>query len=113
MLALVEGTSLSTLLSWGPLAGNEAVRIALAILDVLAYLHEHGLARFDLKPSSIMLDETRVPLISDVGLAKIVDERWRLRGSESRPRRASGWGCSRYMAPEQARGEASDIRTDI
>jgi len=112
VMELVDGTSLATLVSWGPLPGAEAVRISVQLLDALAYLAGRGLARFDLKPSSILLDEDRVPLISDVALARVVDEQ---AGATARRLTQTGImvGTPRYAAPEQIRGEPVDIRADI
>ena len=109
----MDGTPLKTLLGWGPLHGPEAVRITLAILDALEYLHRNGLARFDLKPSSVILDESRTPLISDVGLAKMVDDTVASASARSVTRAGVMIGTPRYMAPEQASGGEVDIRTDL
>ena len=113
VLQLVDGTPLTTLLAWGPLHGAEAVRITDSILDALDYLHRNGLARFDLKPSSIILDESRTPLISDVGLAKVVDETLASASTKNVTRAGVMIGTPRYMAPEQAAGGDVDIRTDL
>ena len=63
------GEPLSARLARGPLAPNEAVQIALAVLSALAALHQKGIVHRDLKPSNIFLSPHGVKLL-DFGLAR-------------------------------------------
>jgi len=86
-------------------------RLSLAlgqVLEALAYLHDRGLVHRDLKPSNIMVDDRRQARIMDFGLVKDP-------GPHDEPLTGTGRvvGTYRYMAPEQARGDAVDGRTDL
>jgi hypothetical protein len=58
----------------------------------------------DIKPGNIFLTDNG-PKISDLGLAKYLDE-------ATRSRTFKGWGSLAYMAPETFRGQSNDWRTD-
>lgn len=88
----------------------DTVRGAADLIARLAHAVEHahaqGLLHRDLKPSNVLLDENGQPVLIDFGLA--VSE-------ESATLTESGdlLGTPHYMAPEQARGERADARTDV
>jgi len=91
---------------------NRAARMARLVhafrqvCDGLAYVHRAGLVHRDLKPSNIMVDDRRRVRLMDFGLVKLLAEPGlTLHGVVV--------GTYRYMAPEQARGEAVDARADL
>ncbi len=73
----------------------------------LAYVHAHGLVHRDLKPSNIMVDDARRVRLMDFGLVKLASEATHL------TQHGKVVGTYRYMAPEQACGEAVDLRADL
>ncbi len=76
------------------------------ICDGLAFIHARGLVHRDLKPSNILVTADRRAILVDFGLVKLsFDERI------TDPGRVVG--TYRYMAPEQARGEQVDARSDL
>ena len=76
------------------------------LCDGLAFIHARGLVHRDLKPSNILVTPAHRSILLDFGLVKrLHDDR------ETDPGRAVG--TYRYMAPEQARGEAVDFRADL
>jgi serine/threonine protein kinase len=85
---------------------NDALRLALQILEGLEFAHEQQLVHRDLKPENILLrttDTLPIPLICDFGLAE--------KCVAGRPLNDDG-GSPAYMAPEQFKGQC-DNRTDI
>lgn len=50
-----------------------AVSVLQVGLQVLEYLHEHGVLHRDLKPSNILLDRNYTPVVADLGSARPVD----------------------------------------
>jgi eukaryotic-like serine/threonine-protein kinase len=85
-----------------PIPWQEAVRILLPIAGALEYAHEHNIIHRDIKPSNILLTEKGQPMLSDFGIAKILesDETATLTGT------GVGVGTPEYMAPEQWTGQA-------
>ena len=104
----VAGESLQQRLDrGGPLELKEAVRIGMQIASGLAAAHAQGLIHRDIKPANILLEDGpgRVK-ITDFGLARaFADVRITQTGLVT--------GTPMFMAPEQARGEETDHRTDL
>ncbi|MGI8560366.1 MAG: bifunctional serine/threonine-protein kinase/formylglycine-generating enzyme family protein [Luteimonas sp.] len=78
-----------------------------ALLSALAYAHARGVIHRDVKAENVLFDEAERPLLADFGIAL-------RRGFGSRVTSAGiAVGSTAYMAPEQARGEEVDFRTDL
>ena len=105
----VTGVSLQDRLDRdGPLAPpKEIVRIGMQAAAGLAAAHAQGLIHRDIKPANILLENgvERVK-ITDFGLARAADD---ARLTQS----GVVAGTPQYMAPEQARGEPVDPRSDL
>lgn len=71
----------------------------------LAYAHRAGIVHRDIKPSNLMLNEEGTIKIVDFGIARSGERGLTLTGKVI--------GTLAYMAPEQARGESVDRRSDI
>ncbi|MCB0168279.1 MAG: protein kinase, partial [Anaerolineae bacterium] len=65
-----------------------------------------GIIHRDIKPSNVLMDGDW-PLLSDFGLAKMVENAVELTGT------GVGMGTPSYMSPEQGMGKKVDHRTDI
>jgi predicted Ser/Thr protein kinase len=101
----VDGEDLGSLLRRiGRLPEDKALEIARKLCAGLAAAHEKGVLHRDLKPANIMLDARGQVLLTDFGLAGLID---RIEGAEVRN------GTPAYMAPEQLAGKEVTVRSDI
>ncbi|MFQ5845230.1 MAG: serine/threonine-protein kinase, partial [Planctomycetota bacterium] len=120
-LELIEGRTLHDILTGGPLALEELLRIAVRVSEGLAEAHAKGVIHRDLKPQNVMVTpEGRVKIL-DFGLAKPLkpperDDRVMTdAASASVELTFEGMviGTVAYMSPEQAQGGPVDSRSDI
>jgi serine/threonine-protein kinase len=109
VMELVEGPSLADVLRAGPRPALDwSARVLDQILAALEHAHAHGVVHRDIKPGNVMLTrDERVKLV-DFGIAKIT-------ANDEAQLTQLGMvvGTPRYMAPEQAAGEAVDARADL
>lgn len=104
IMPYVEGRTLASLLTEGPLPPSEAVRLLAAIARGVHHAHEHGILHRDLKPSNILLDRNGQPHVTDFGLAKLADREPLPLLPGSLTQTGAVLGTPSYMAPEQAFG---------
>ena len=104
-MALCDGETLEARLDRGALAIDDAVAIAAQIARGLAAAHVRGIVHRDVKPANIMIAGDGTVKLLDFGLAKVADT------SITRPGLTPG--TIAYMSPEQVRGDAVDLRTDL
>jgi serine/threonine protein kinase len=108
VMQYVAGESLQSRLDRvGPLELVEIVRIGLQTALGLGAAHAQGLIHRDIKPSNLLLENglARVK-ITDFGLARMIDD-------VTLTQNGVVAGTPEYMAPEQARGEPVDHRSDL
>ena len=102
--ACYDGQTLAERLETGPLAVDEAVRIARGVAAGLAAAHERGVVHRDLKPSNVFLTEDGTAKVLDFGIARVRGVALTAPGATP--------GTVEYGAPETTRGHA-DERSDV
>lgn len=105
-MAYYEGSTIKQRLEKGPLAIEEAVKIAYQMADGLQRAHESGIVHRDIKPANVIITERGQAKIVDFGIAQLAGE------TKFRSPSETG-GTAAYMSPEQAQGSAADKRSDL
>jgi uncharacterized RDD family membrane protein YckC len=110
-MELIDGESLAERLGRaGKLPADEALELCRQAALGLREAHRHGFTHRDVKPSNLMLDRHGAVKLVDFGLVKQQrDENVALTLEGG----GGVMGTPLYMAPEQARSEQVDFRTDI
>jgi serine/threonine protein kinase len=105
---LPSGTLKEYLHKKGKMPWRDAATLLLPIAEALAYAHSMKVLHRDVKPSNILLTQTMQPMLTDFGIAKVLDEEI--------PQELTGTGVAigtpEYMAPEQVTSKATDARAD-
>ena len=102
----VEGENLKELASRGPLSVRRTLELALEVAQALAFAHAQGLVHRDVKPQNVLLSGDGRAKVTDFGIARSLD-------AVGRTETGTVLGSSHYIAPEQARGERVDTKTDV
>jgi Tol biopolymer transport system component len=105
-MELVPGRTLAAAIADGPLAPEDAARIAAEIARGLDHAHGHGLVHRDVKPENVLLTPDGRARITDFGL---VLETGAGRMTLSR----YALGTPAFAAPEQARGDDVGPASDV
>jgi serine/threonine protein kinase len=82
---------------------RKCVQLMAKVARAVDYAHSRGVLHRDLKPGNILLNDQGEPLVSDFGLAKLLD------GNNDLTRSLTTFGTAGYIAPEQAGGAAADF----
>src|SRR5438094_3330660 len=102
----VDGRNLKELTARGPLPIDEAIRLTLQVAHALSFAHERGPGHRDVKPQNVLLKEDGQAEVTDFGIARSLDV-------HGVTQTGTVLGTSDYIAPEQARGQKVDPKTDI
>jgi serine/threonine protein kinase len=82
---------------------RKCVELITKVARAVEYAHSRGVLHRDLKPGNILLDDRGEPLVSDFGLAKLLD------ANNDLTRSLTTFGTAGFIAPEQAGGAAADF----
>jgi serine/threonine protein kinase len=116
VMELVRGESLRDRLRRGALPLPEVYSIAAQIAAGLGAAHEAGVIHRDLKPENIVVTPSGTAKILDFGLSALTPSAVPTTSTTASIQlweQNSVSGTLPYMSPEQLRGEAPDVRSDI
>lgn len=106
VLDFVEGETLEATLRSRRLTLDETQRIILRLAHALSAMHSRGVIHRDVSAANVVLGPNGQVTLLDLGIARV----------EADPRSTQDGdllGTPAYMAPEQARGDQVDGRTDL
>src|SRR5437867_6746430 len=108
-MKFIEGGQLDEVVKRTPMSIARAVELIAKVARTVHYAHEHGILHRDIKPGNILLDAKGEPLLTDFGLARLVE------AESTITRTLEVMGTPSYMAPEQAAGETRKLTsaTDV
>ncbi len=107
VMEYVDGGTLKDRLRERPVSVPEAVDCVIQAAEGLGCAHSHGIIHRDVKPANMLLRRDGHLLLSDFGIAKILE------GTVNLTRVGTGIGTPQYMSPEQGTGQPVDRRSDI
>ncbi|MEE4278591.1 MAG: serine/threonine-protein kinase [Halieaceae bacterium] len=104
VMGLVEGQPIDVALARRKADMRDKVRCFLALCEAVAHAHGKLILHHDIKPANVLVDEVGQPRLIDFGIADDLADTLAL---------PSGGLTLRYAAPEQLRGEAGSVQTDV
>ena len=113
---LLDGETLRERLRRGLIPLRKAIDYAIQMANGLSAAHDKGIVHRDLKPENVFVTKDGRVKILDFGLAKLGPTREASDQAQTltlKTEPGAVLGTAGYMAPEQARGENADHRSDI
>jgi hypothetical protein len=104
---LTGGTLADRVTRHGPAPAEEVLQLTGALSGALAAAHRAGIVHRDIKPANVIFDGDGVPHLADFGVASSRDDTVGLTAV------GTVVGTAGFMAPEQARGEATGHPADV
>ncbi len=106
VMELIDGITLKQYLQKkSVLEPSEVLDFTIQIAKALEHAHSKGIIHRDIKPQNIMLLKDGMIKVADFGIASLENDMEETKGETV--------GSVHYIAPEQARGQAPDARSDI
>ncbi len=106
VMELIDGITLKQYLQKkSVLDPSEVLNFSIQIAKALEHAHSKGIIHRDIKPQNIMLLKDGMIKVADFGIASLE--------SDIEENNGETVGSVHYIAPEQARGQAPDARSDI
>jgi serine/threonine protein kinase/Flp pilus assembly protein TadD len=119
VMELLEGETLADLVSKGAVDRSHVLEFGIQIADALESAHAKGIVHRDIKPANVFINSRGQAKVLDFGLAKFetslegVPGGSQMQTMEHLTAVGTTMGTVAYMSPEQARGMATDARTDL
>ena len=110
VMELIDGRPITDYCTQRRLATDEALRLFLAVVDAVGYLHRNLVVHRDLKPGNIFVDEKGEVKLLDFGIAKLLAE---TPDEVMATRTGQRLMTPEYAAPEQMLGEPVTTATDV
>ncbi|MCU1487092.1 MAG: serine/threonine protein kinase with sensor(s) [Actinomycetia bacterium] len=108
VMEYVEGRSLAQIVrDEGPLLPDRAADVATDIAAALGFAHRNGVIHRDVKPGNVLISPLGQVKVTDFGIARAVTTQ------DNLTQTGTVMGTATYFAPEQARGEQVDPRSDV
>ena len=121
-IELIDGVTLADWLASGRRSWRSILRVFEQAGQGIAAAHSANLVHRDFKPDNVLISQDGRVVVTDFGLARLVDEVWTdpLEVTDEEldtqemdlTRTGIAVGTPAYMAPEQHRGRPTDHRTD-
>ena len=92
-----------------PMSYQKASKIVASVARALEYAHQRSIIHRDVKPANILMTDSGMPMLTDFGIAKILEEEQ----TTALTGVGVGIGKPEYMSPEQGQGLPVDQRADI
>ncbi len=105
----VEGVPLTDYSERNRSSIDDRLRLARSVCEAVRYAHSHAVIHRDLKPSNILVQADGSVKLLDFGIAKQLDSQ----DSAAQTRTALRFMTPAYAAPEQVRGGAVGVYTDV
>lgn len=106
VMELIDGITLMQYMKRkGALGWKEGLHFSVQITKALEHAHEKGIVHRDIKPQNIMILKDGTIKVADFGIAALE--------SAQEGKSELTIGSVHYIAPEQAKGEVADARSDI
>ncbi|HUS11740.1 MAG TPA: serine/threonine-protein kinase, partial [Pyrinomonadaceae bacterium] len=108
-MKLVEGGPLDEVARREQMSPRRAAEVIARLARTLDYAHQRGVLHRDIKPGNILIDAKSEPHLTDFGLARLVET------ESTITRTTEALGTPSYMAPEQAKGNNTQLTsaTDV
>lgn len=111
VMPYIPGKTLATILDEYALTNtrmphDNVLRLTMELADALGYAHAAGMIHRDVKPANIILNERGQAILTDFGIARLIE-------SSRLTQDGISTGTPAYMSPEQATGLPGDGRSDL
>lgn len=107
-MEFVDGLSIYDYCQQQELSIISRIKLFIKVIDAIDYAHSNLVIHRDIKPANILVDDSGAPILIDFGVARL------MKSENGLHQQTQGAALTpSYASPEQLRGEALGIRSDI